>query len=762
LTWQIAPRIRQPFSQPLIVPQRLPSPGPGMRMDRVNSDQSRRYPGVHVYTLCWNEEIMLPHFLRHYSWAERIVVYDNESEDGTRNCVADCDNAELRSFDTGGRYSEERLANFKNNAWKESRGDADLVIICDVDELLYHPDLAAVLGTMVRRKATLLLPMAYQMVSSRVPVPGEDLLDAMPEGVRLHAYDKCLLFDPNEIDEINFDLGAHVCRPAGRVEYFRVPGLVLLHYKYLGLEYVHNRHRLYTERTEKVDIDRKFSPHHRLSREQLKLRFRALSEEKIDVVSQAKDASLNDAWRVTPGDLATRYLMGLRAFQRHDYTAAYRLLSEVAAWQPGRYRIDAALAFILMLRRTFLGGWDYVLQRAVAISNSGPSRASVLLKIARFYARSNHPRAALHCLNRAVEIEPGSAAAIAPWQSQLRRGLTARAAEAASGSPAQTRFPGSPSQKVRKIRNLEIHVAHACNLTCESCAHFSNFHHAGIVSLEEAEAWMKPWSDRLQPKSFSLLGGEPTIHPQLPEFVLLARRYWPHSRLRLVTNGFFLHRHPELPEAIRQAGDAFIVVSIHHTAPEYLNRISDNLIMLRGWILKYDLPVVFSHSHSYWMRLYQQEADVIEPFHDGNIRASWEICSGKYCRQLFGGDIYKCAPSAYLKLQNQKSKLGGSWHPYLAYEPLKSHCTDSELDQFFSREEEPICGMCPAYTRSFDKPLPLDARVLDARVLDSTPEYDDLAPFVRFAAFDPGARNVENVRVASGLSSQHDAETASM
>jgi hypothetical protein len=162
------------------------------------------------------------------------------------------------------------------------------------------------------------------------------------------------------------------------------------------------------------------------------------------------------------------------------------------------------------------------------------------------------------------------------------------------------------------------------------------------------------------------------------------------------------------------------------------------------------------------MRLYQQEADVIEPFHDGNIRASWEICSGKYCRQLFGGDIYKCAPSAYLKLQNQKSKLGGSWHPYLAYEPLKSHCTDSELDQFFSREEEPICGMCPAYTRSFDKPLPLDARVLDARVLDSTPEYDDLAPFVRFAAFDPGARNVENVRVASGLSSQHDAETASM
>lgn len=719
----------------------------------IDSGQYRRDPRVHVYTVCWNEEILLPHFLHHYSWAERIIVYDNDSEDGSRDCVAACGNAELRRFDTGGRYSEELLADFKNNVWKESRGDAELVIICDVDEFLYHPDLAAVLGTMLSRKATLLLPMAYQMVSSRVPAFGEDLLSVIPEGVRLHAYDKCLLFDPNEIDEINFDLGAHVCRPAGRAEYFRVPGLVLLHYKYLGLEYVHHRYRLYTERTAKADIDRKFSPHHRLNREQLEIRFRALSEQKIDVVSHAKDTSHNDEWRLPPPDLATRYSMGIRAFRQHDHPAAYGLLSEVAEWAPSRYRIDAALAFMLMLRRTFLGGWDYLLQRAVAISGSGSSRTLALTKIARFYSRANHPRAALHCLDRAMDIEPRRAEAIAAWRSRLRRELMAQDVETASGLPARTSLSSGQSHEARKIRNLEIHVAHACNLTCESCAHFSNFHHAGIVSLEEAETWMKPWSGRLQPRYFSLLGGEPTIHPQLSEFVLLARRYWPHSTLRLVTNGFFLHRHPELPEALRQAGNAFMIVTIHHTALEYLNRIADNLILIREWILERDIAVAFSHSHSYWSRLYLQDGDVIEPFQDQNPRASWEICFGKYCRQLFNGDIYKCAPSAYLKMQDRKEKLGPSWAPYLAYEPLRSDCSDLELDRFFSREEESICGMCPAYSRSFDKPVPLNAGTRRTQQ-----DMGGIDPFVRFAAFDPGARTVESVRAFSRRSSLGEAK----
>ena len=69
------------------------------------------------------------------------------------------------------------------------------------------------------------------------------------------------------------------------------------------------------------------------------------------------------------------------------------------------------------------------------------------------------------------------------------------------------------------IDALEIHVVHSCNLTCESCSHYSNQGHDGIVSLAEADQWMRAWHHRVRPRTFSLLGGEPTIHPQLTDFV---------------------------------------------------------------------------------------------------------------------------------------------------------------------------------------------------------------------------------------------------
>src|SRR5690349_1457484 len=95
-----------------------------------------------------------------------------------------------------------------------------------------------------------------------------------------------------------------------------------------------------------------------------------------------------------------------------------------------------------------------------------------------------------------------------------------------------------------RIPLLELHAANACNLTCESCSHFSNSGHKGHLRLEDAEAWMQAWKGRVQPDLLRILGGEPTLNPKLPELIELVARQWPESRIGLTTNGFFLHRHP--------------------------------------------------------------------------------------------------------------------------------------------------------------------------------------------------------------------------
>lgn len=262
---------------------------------------------------------------------------------------------------------------------------------------------------------------------------------------------------------------------------------------------------------------------------------------------------------------------------------------------------------------------------------------------------------------------------------------------------------------MRRIPNLEVHVAHACNLACESCAHYSDHGHKGVIDLAAAERWMAPWSGRILPAQFSLVGGEPTIHPDLAGFVRLTRRLWPTSAIRLVTNGFFLYRHPGLPEALRDAAPAWIDLSIHHDSPEYRARIAPILALARDWRDRLGVDVRFNDSFRHWTRRYLGRGTAMQPFADGNPRKSWEICPARICPQILDGRIYKCALLAYLPMQDARHGLGAAWAPWRDYRPLEPGCSDAALDEFFAREEEAVCGLCPAERRAFALPNPLRA-----------------------------------------------------
>ncbi len=269
------------------------------------------------------------------------------------------------------------------------------------------------------------------------------------------------------------------------------------------------------------------------------------------------------------------------------------------------------------------------------------------------------------------------------------------------------RFARKEPRRLKSIPNLEIHVAHTCNLACESCSHYSDQGHSGVLSLAEADRWMHPWSKRISPNMLSLLGGEPTIHPELPEFVTLARRHWPDAHLRLATNGFFLHRHPSLPAVLQNVANAGIYLSIHHNAPEYEAKLRPILDLLKGWYCEYGIKVEIVHSYAAWTRRYHGSGDAMEPFSDGQPRQSWEQCTAKYCPQIFEGKIWKCGPLAYLRLQAAKYRLSGSWKPYLQYLPLEPGCSDEQLAEFFQREDESSCGMCAANPAKLKLPIPI-------------------------------------------------------
>jgi hypothetical protein len=261
---------------------------------------------------------------------------------------------------------------------------------------------------------------------------------------------------------------------------------------------------------------------------------------------------------------------------------------------------------------------------------------------------------------------------------------------------------------MRVFENLEIHIAHGCNLTCESCSHYSNQGHTGLLSVEEGEEWMVRWSHRLRPHVFSLLGGEPTIHPRLCDWVLAVRKHWPQAHLRLLTNGFLLHRHPELPIVLKKT-NGNLYVSIHHDSPEYREKFSPIRELIESWRQKHGIPVTYHESYKNWTRRYHGHGAAMEPYEDNRPRDSWEICPAKYCKQLYQEALWKCPPLTYLRLQDAKYHLSEKWRPYLAYEPLRPDCSDVELDAFLAKQDEPHCSMCAAHPRRME--LPLHGRV---------------------------------------------------
>jgi hypothetical protein len=133
---------------------------------------------VHLYTILWNEEDMLPFFFRHYDpLVDRYIIYDDGSTDNTLKLLAAHDHIEVRPFvrtyPTSYVLSAQAL---HDNMWKESRGQADWVIITAVDEHLYHPaGLRWYLRVVRWRGITAVPALAFQMVADAFPSPDEYL-----------------------------------------------------------------------------------------------------------------------------------------------------------------------------------------------------------------------------------------------------------------------------------------------------------------------------------------------------------------------------------------------------------------------------------------------------------------------------------------------------------------------------------------------------------------------------------------------------------
>ena len=104
------------------------------------------------------------------------------------------------------------------------------------------------------------------------------------------------------------------------------------------------------------------------------------------------------------------------------------------------------------------------------------------------------------------------------------------------------------SQLLRKPY-IDVHVVDHCNLRCRGCVHFAPLAKPRFLDLDAYERDLTAFGAipgiQEYVQELILMGGEPLLHPKLPEVILVTRTHLPKARITLSSNGLLVRRMDE-------------------------------------------------------------------------------------------------------------------------------------------------------------------------------------------------------------------------
>lgn len=195
--------------------------------------------------------------LRHYKkFCRRMHVYDNHSTDNSREIALE--EGAIVSLFGSNFFDDQNNLEQKNKCWVGS--DADFVICCDCDEILFaNENIYQRLARIRFEGATIIKTIGWQIMSNEMP---KENLTEITNGFRFDNYSKNIVFNPKAIKEINYGPGAHKCNPVGDVVWSD-DSLYVLHYKHIGgVQRTIDRYKILSKRMSKNNRRKGYGIHY--------------------------------------------------------------------------------------------------------------------------------------------------------------------------------------------------------------------------------------------------------------------------------------------------------------------------------------------------------------------------------------------------------------------------------------------------------------------------------------------------------------------
>ena len=92
----------------------------------------------------------------------------------------------------------------------------------------------------------------------------------------------------------------------------------------------------------------------------------------------------------------------------------------------------------------------------------------------------------------------------------------------------------------KNATNVFFHILTRCNLKCRHCYINRKQHGKNTLPIETINTWLRAFAGKNKKANVIFLGGEPTLHPDLPEAVFKAKSLG-YSSITIDTNGYLFH-----------------------------------------------------------------------------------------------------------------------------------------------------------------------------------------------------------------------------
>ncbi len=183
---------------------------------------------------------------------------------------------------------------------------------------------------------------------------------------------------------------------------------------------------------------------------------------------------------------------------------------------------------------------------------------------------------------------------------------------------------------------IEFNLAEHCNLRCMHCDQASSILPKKFAELESFARDIQALSTVLEAAELKIGGGEALLHPQILDFLTIAKDSHIANRIVLLTNGVLLHKAPEeLWELIDGMWISVYPGVQHRFEWDWVQRMAEKH---KVWVWRKETPE------------FAERSLVEEVRNDELVRMVFQNCALAHfesCHTIHEGRYYMCSPSVW-------------------------------------------------------------------------------------------------------------------